>query len=708
VRVPDPLEQLARLYGVQSSYTDASGRRRRAGRASLVAVLRAMGAAIESSRDAVEALRSRREELAAEILEPVTVAWDGEPTPVPVRVPQRMADRRIHGRAVLEDGTELPVTFVPFRSRPGRGNSATVEQRLRWDGARLPPGYHRLVLHVGRKEASSLVIAAPRRQAGPPGGPAWGAFLPLYALRSNRNWGIGDLTDLGELAAWVGRLGGSLVATLPVLAAFLDRPFEPSPYSSASRLFWNELYVDPEGAAEFERCPEARALVRSTAFRRAVDGLRSDPLVDYERAMSLKHEVLDALARTFFDDGGDGRGSFRRFLRDNPAVEEYATFRAIGRRHGKPFGLWPEAVGGGKLPRRRADDRARRYHLYVQWLASEQMAAVAGRAAEAGAGLYFDFPVGVNPDGYDVWRERDAFLLGASAGAPPDPLFTGGQDWGFPPLHPEAIRRQEYRYLIACFRHLMRHATVFRVDHVMGLHRMYVVPHGFGPLQGAYVRYRPEELYAVLALEARRNGTVVVGEDLGIVPSFIRQALARHGVYRSYVLQMELSADPAGGISPPPAAALASLNTHDMPPFSSFWNDADVGLRIEQGWLTKAEAEQERRKRRRIRSSLVAQLQREGRLGDMGKAGGREAGGTERRVLEACIGHLADGPARLLVVNLEDLWLEDRPQNVPGTRDQYPNWRRKARYSVEEIEALPSVAGTLKDIESRRPRARAR
>lgn len=702
----DPLEQLARLYGVQSTYTDISRRRRRTRRAALVAVLRSLGAPIEATSDAPDAVRARRQELAGEMLEPVTVAWDGVVGPIRVRVPTRMAERRIRASIVLEDGGERATVDTSASARAGPPGTGTVERWLRWDDATVPHGYHQVVVEVGAVEASTLLVSAPRRPAERAHDPEWGVFLPLYAVRSRRNWGIGDLTDLGDLVTWAGGLGASVVATLPLLASFLGTPFEPSPYSPASRLFWNEIYVDPEQAPEFDRTPEAKAAVRSAAFRRAVADLRSDPLVDYERGVSLKRQVMEPMARTFFDGEGVGLGAFRRFLQDNDAAMEYATFRAIGERLEKPFALWPEAERGRTLPRRRVDEPARRYHLYVQWLASRQIEAVAARGAETGAGLYFDFPVGVNPDGYDVWRERDAFLAGASAGAPPDPFFTGGQDWGFPPLHPEGIRRQRYRYLISCFRHLMRHGSVFRIDHVMGLHRMFVVPHGFGPLHGAYVRYRPEEQYAILAVESGRHGALVVGEDLGVVPRSIRQALGRHGIYRSHVLQMELSPDPATALRPPPVESVASLNTHDMATFAAFWNDADMALRLERGWLTEGEARHERTRRERLRSALVARLRRDGRLGSAGgRTGGRRSLPAPEDVLAACLGSLADGPARMLLVNLEDLWLEDRPQNVPGTTDEYPNWRRKARYTRDEFAALPSVVGTLNNIDSRRRRA---
>jgi 4-alpha-glucanotransferase len=342
----------------------------------------------------------------------------------------------------------------------------------------------------------------------------------------------------------------------------------------------------------------------------------------------------------------------------------------------------------GRLPRRRSDEGSRRYHLYVQFLCAEQMAAVDRDARVAGSRLYFDLPLGVSPAGYDVWRERDAFVSGASAGAPPDAFFGGGQDWGFPPLHPDRIREQEYRYPIACFRHLLRHAGVLRIDHAMSLHRLYFVPSGFGATRGAYVRYRAEELYAILSIESRRNDAIIAGEDLGTVPQAIRRALTRHGVLRSYVMEFEVGSDPRSAIRPPPAECLASLNTHDVPTFAAFWRGAHVDQR----------------------RAVVRFLRHAGTLPPPSRRpGGRPKRAaphlptpSDRAVMQGCLAYLASSRAYVQAVNLEDLWLETRPQNVPGTTVQNPNWQRRARRSFEDFSTDRLIVATLKEIDRRR------
>jgi 4-alpha-glucanotransferase len=562
----------------------------------------------------------------------------------------------------------------------------------------LPIGYHRLALERPRSDATSLLVSAPMR-CPTPDVRLWGVFLPLYALRTGRSWGTGDFTDLAALLEWTEGLGGSTVGTLPLLASFLDQddPFEPSPYSPASRLFWNELYLDVERIPELERSPEARALVGSPEFRRKVARARSQPLVDYRLAAGLKRQVLEILARSFFREPSDRRTvAFPAFLRSRGDVVEYADFRAACERVGMPWPSWPSALREQRrLPG--FDRSVAEYHLYVQFLAQEQLAELAKANRGPGSGLYLDMPLGVHPAGYDTWRERDAFAQNASGGAPPDSFFRGGQNWGFPPLHPERIREQEYRYPIAAIRHLLRLAGVLRLDHVMGLHRLYWVPYGLDATQGVYVRYRPEEMYAILTLEAARSSALVVGEDLGTVPPGVRSAMARHGVHRTHVLQLE-AIDPEDVLPTPRRGSVASLNTHDMWPFVSFWTGADIDEGEALGFPKDA-ARRARVDRDEIRRAMLTALRDAGFLP-------RVRGVSAEEALRACLSFLAAGPARLTVTNLEDLWGEGRPHNHPGTWRERPNWRRKAALDFEAFRKLPGVVGTLTEMSELRRRAR--
>jgi 4-alpha-glucanotransferase len=658
------LHQLARSCGIQATSTGQGGRRLRAGVETLLAAVRAYGLPVDRLEDVPRALRERLREHVHRALPWVIVAWDGQ---LPELVVRRV-------RVELEDGSEVAM------------ESGTPRQRL-------PFGYHRLHGRDGGAAETAFVISAPRSlPVG--GGRQWGVFIPLYALRSARSWGVGDLSDLGDLLEWVGRQGGMMVGTLPILASFLEEPFEPSPYSPASRLFWNELFVDVTAVPELERSPEARALLRSEHFRKEIENLRHDELVDYRAAMAAKRQVLEVLAGALVADGGSRRAAFQEHLDHHPRLSDYAAFRAAVERHRSPWQAWPAEERDGRLPPEGGNPPADHYHRYVQWLVDEQLGGVAGRARSNGSSLYFDFPLGVNSAGYDVWSERDVFVMEATAGAPPDAFFTAGQDWGFHPLHPEAIREQEYRYPIACLRHVFRHAGVLRVDHVMGLHRLYWVPRGMAASQGVYVRYPAEELYAILVLEAWRAGAVVVGEDLGVVPSYVRPAMERHGILRSWVLPWETS-DQSTPVNPIPQRSMTALDTHDMPPFAAYWRGEDIDLRVERGWLDEAGAASERRTRASQRARLTEYLRRRGWLG-----GTRGQAVDDAAFLTACLSELAASPATQMLVTLEDLWLETRPQNVPGTVDVYPNWRRKARHPLERIRRMPEVVDTLGSIDA--------
>jgi 4-alpha-glucanotransferase len=693
------LAKLAQLYGIQTTYTSSGRYRVRARRESLLAALSALGAPITGTPDLVEAYRLRRQRLWTRLLEPVMVAWEGRPLEVHLRFPARMSAVPVRVEAVLEDGTSVTLLDGSVEPHlPVEATEAESVEGIEYQRSvisvpnRLPLGYHSLRVSLGKLEASSLLIAAPTR-ATEASGRTWGVFLPLYALRTRRDWGTGDLTDLEALAEWTGSLGGDMVATLPLLAAFLDRPFEPSPYSPASRLFWNELYLDPTRAPEFRRSPEARRVLGSRRFQEELDDLRTGRLVDYRLASGAKRRVLELLAPLVESPESPRREQLDRYARQNPRLDDYARFRAALERHGgTPWTTWPRRERDGHLPRDGGNPTAHRYHRYVQWLAAEQMEATARAAVAKGAGLYFDLPLGVHPDGYDAWRERDAFVSKASAGSPPDRFFAGGQNWGFPPLHPDGIREQGYRYYRDSIRHLFRHASVARIDHVMGLHRIYVVPHGLTSGDGVYVRYRAQELHAILTLESRRHGTVVVGEDLGTVPAKVRTAMRRLGILRSYVLQFELRPQSRRAVRRPPPDSMAALDTHDLPAFAAFWRGLDIRERLRAGWIDAPYAARELKERDRVRVAVVAYLRAHGWL----QPGSDPP--SDSKVLRALLSALSASDSAMVVANLEDLWLETRPQNVPGTVDRYPNWRRRARFSLEELSGKRSVTGLLREV----------
>ena len=674
------LSRLARLYGVQTAYHDALAQWREASVEALLAVLRSLGAPVNSLADVAPALRARRLALWERSLEPVAVAWEGKPLALKLRLPASKAGASMQGNLLLESGEQQTLQWrssdLPVLSlRDIEGTRYVVKKLLL--PSPLSLGYHRLTLEVAGKSVETFVISAPMKAYAPPGDSrTWGAFLPLYALHTRTSWGSGSLSDLEALASWVQAQGGGLAATLPLLAAFLDEPFEPGPYAPVSRLFWNELYIDVERAPELALCPSAQAIIASTAFQQELDSLRKLPFVDYRRQMATKRRVLEELAKCCFEGGGERLSELQAFVEATPGLEDYARFRAAVEKRRASWHSWPQEMQDGRLTDADFDESSKRYHLYVQWLAHQQLSSASAKAREKGLGLYLDLPLGAHPDGYDTWRHRGLFVLDAAMGAPPDDFFVKGQDWGLPPMHPERLREERYAYYLAYLRNHLKHAGILRVDHVMGMYRVFWVPRGFERSQGVYVHYPADEFYAMLTLESQRHKSVIVGEDLGTVPSQVRPAMAKHGLYRMYVAQFEAQPDPQWALNPPQPETVASVNGHDIAPFAAWWQGLDIHDRRSLGLLDEGGVWPETDRRQAAKRALVQFLREKGFL--------REPCEDVRGILSAVLAFLRSSPARVVLVNVEDLWLDTERQNTPGTTEERPNWRRKAKYPMED------------------------
>lgn len=640
---------MARYYGIVPEYRDAQGRLRVVSLKVILRVLQAWGVSDRLLEDLPAALRRRRQALWRRGLAPVLVAWEGRQVAFTLRLPESASRGPAAARFLFENGRSRTVRFnlsrFPVRRHLTVGRRRFVARRVLLRGP-YPLGYHTLRLKAGGERFEAMVICAPLKAYGAKERkPTWGVFLPLYALHSERSWGAGDLSDLERLARWVRRLGAKVVSTLPLFSSLLSpgEPFEFSPYAPASRLFLNEFYLDVTRVPEFSGSRAAQALVRGAGFQARIQALRRSPWVDYRRQTALKREVLEQLAGEFWSQSRTSprRKALEKFLRSAPELTRYARYRA-------------------RLERR-WDRATLRYHLYAQWLVQEQLAALARRLRRLGMKLYLDLPLGVHPLGYDIRRDPGAFALSACAGAPPDPFFIHGQNWGFPPFHPERLRRQHYRPYLAILRCAMRFSGILRLDHAMGLHRLFWIPQGVPASEGAYVRYPAEEFYALLCLESHRHRCRVAGEDLGTVPPVVRPAMQRHGISGLYVLQYELF-DAGKTLRRPWAEALASMNTHDMPPFAAAWSWLPFRIRFRE------------------------------------KMPGPRRDFSVQEGMASSLRFLSAGGAGVVVVNLEDLWLEPRPQNVPGTWRQRPNWRRKARYGLEEFSRMPQVLELLQEV----------
>jgi 4-alpha-glucanotransferase len=684
------IRHLAGLYGIQSSYRDALGQRRQASPEAMLAVLRSLGASIHQPADVAAASARREEELGTRFAQSVYVVWGNSRPRFLFNVPQSAAAETVAAELRSETGETIP---WPIPLAAGKvldhhdfGGRVFVTVQVEFQ-EKLPAGYHRLRGAIAGQPFDSLVIVAPRK-AYPPGpvAPEWGVFLPVYALHSAGSWGAGDYADLNTLVNWTSRMGGSAVATLPLLPAFLDAPYDPSPYAPVSRLFWNDFFIRPELAPEFEGSPAARELVAGAEFQATLADLRGSPHVDYRRTSALKRKVLALMAERFFHDGvaEARRPAYENFLRVNAAVQDYSRFRARVDTRGVS---WPQWESSSSLD---GDSDASRAHLYAQFLAQEQLGVAAATARKAGRGLYLDLPLGVHFDSYDVWRNQALFALDMAVGAPPDPFFTKGQNWGFPPLAPAPNRAQHYAFTIAYIRHHLQFCGVLRIDHVMAIHRLFWIPKGMEATDGVYVHYPSEELYAILSVESHRHKAWIVGENLGTVPEAVNRELRAHNIQRLYVFQYEVQPKehPLGEVT---EDVIAGLNTHDMPTFESFRTAADVADRVDMGLLDAQGAKAERERRNAILTALT----------DYFNSVGIPIS-EPTQLVDAALHWLATSKARMLLVNLEDLWGEPLPQNTPGTVNERPNWSRKTKYTLEEIMGNEDVVRILTDLTARR------
>jgi 4-alpha-glucanotransferase len=697
---------------IQAAYEDVSGRRQRASVEALLALLREFGVEVDEPGQAGEIFRQRQHDRSARGIEPVQVAWNGRVRPIILTLPTSLSagaleyyipagDESIEGAVRIE---ELPLA-------PGRdvkSSEGFVTRRLSLP-KKLPWGYHPLSINVSGRSLQSLIISSPMKAFTRDGETAaprsthrsngkaakrrpWGVFLPLYALRTKRDWGLGDFTDLGDLMEWVGRLGGSDVGTLPLLAAFLDEPLEVSPYRPASRLFWNELYIDVEGIPELLDHADLLERVKSDQFSRRIAALHDSDYVNYREVMRLKREVIQPLADRFFHERPSRFSELQKFVTSDADVFDYARFRATCERHRASWLGWPEErMKRGDLSDGDYDVAAANYYLYAQWIANQQLADLRQKGEAAGCNLYLDLPIGVDPGGYEVWRHQHLFATRTTVGSPPDPMFPKGQDWGLPPMIPDRIREDGYHLFRRVMETSCKYAGRLRIDHILGFHRLYCIPPGFGADQGAYVQYNAEELYAVAVLESHRNRCALVGENLGTVTRNVDRQMARHGIAGMWVAPYELEPGRRAGLSTPTNAQIAMLNTHDMPPLASWWNSADIADRIELQLVSPEDADRERKERRAATQQLKDWLRSVGAF-TMGEDVNEMNGDVP---LVALVRTLMASPARLALVNLEDLWLETRPQNIPSTSEERPNWRRKARYPLDEFQHMPEVLQAL-------------
>lgn len=679
----ETLAPLCTMLGVRDRYTDGLGVRRRAPLDAVLATVRAMGVEARTEEGLTRAARALAVERLDRMIEPTVVAWDGRFRPIPLRLPRGERAREALLRVECEDGSTLEWKAALRERAPSRAETQAVDAGARipvrlfsCPGARraLPPGFHSLRLRVGAMRAECRVISAPRRAYGADRWwGAWGVFLPLYALVTERGGDVADMTDLRALREWASSLGASFVGTLPLFASYLDEPFDPSPYAPVSRVFWNELYLDT-GERPSRATPEPGSLV------------------DYRAAYARKRSAIDAMAAEELDRSNPTSGALWHRIESDRLLDQYACFRALAERRRAGWRSWPDAGERAVLDQVSPRDAAYQSHAYAQLALRDQMASLTG--GEDRGGLYLDLPLGVHADGFDAWRYRGQLLEGLSVGAPPDPLFTAGQSWGFSPACPREARERCYPILRESLESLMRVSSAVRIDHVMGLHRLFVVPSGFGAGEGLYILQNLDEQLAAVCLLSHREQCRVVGENLGAVPPIVTRSMRTRGILGMHVAQFAFRADARRALEAPGAGVLASLNTHDVPPFAAWWRGDDFAIWRSLGLMDDAQVARERAGREKTARAISAWIEK--------RSGGASDASPFVRAMRGVTREIAASEADAVIVNLEDLWGEVRPQNVPGTSTEMPNWRRRAAMTLDEMRSEPGVSETLREVNDAR------
>lgn len=714
------LGQLGARYGIVPDYYDIWGQRRHVTADTQRALLAAMGIPAETGSEVQHALQERASREWRRCLPPVKVArCNGEAVEFPINVPAGMARQRYQWTLVQEEGApvsgELRPADLPLAAEATVDGTAIVRCTFR-----LPHtpgiGYHQFELRLmneDRKRAAHMSLVMVPLQCYQPGalsaqGRVWGVAAQLYALRSRRNWGMGDFTDLKMLVDFSARVGAGIVGVNPLHALFPHNPLHASPYSPSSRRYLNVLYLDVETVADYAESDTARNRVLDPEFQARLRALRATELVDYGEVTAAKFEVLELLYLNFRKRhlaAEDQRGqAFRAFQKEGgAALRQQALFEALQQHFFRGdssiwgWPAWPEAYRdpAAAAVARFAVEQIEQVEFfeYLQWQAELQLEA-AGRSSwehGLGVGLYHDLALGVDRGGGEAWSRQGLYALGASIGAPPDDFNLNGQDWGLPPMIPERLADAAYAPFIATLRANMRHCGALRVDHVMGLMRLFWIPDGGTPATGAYVEYPLDDLMGIVALESQRNRCLVIGEDLGTVPDAVREAMARYGVLSYCLLYFEKQQD---GVFKPPAAypvqALVAVSTHDLPTLGGYWRGDDIDTRTRLGLFPSMDVRRQQIVTRdRDRAQLLIALEREQLFPAAARDHPAENVEMSAVLARAIHVYLARTQSQVMMVRAEDLLEQIEQVNLPGSTTEYPNWKRKLPLDLEAWLADP-------------------
>lgn len=735
----DLVERAARCYGIEPDYYDIWGRLHVVPLDTKVALLRAMGVAADT-REGLEAALSEKERGEwVRPLPPVVVADAARlaaegivvhlPSmrPSPPGLPEDIAALSLRVRDESGEERELRISGEAFAWQTERniGGVWYERYRVRWEGPR-ECGYYHVTLTVegphGSTSSGMLLAVCPGKAYLPEGVGSGRRFLgihaPLFALRSSKDWGIGDLRDLRIFAQWAAAaLDADFVGINPLHATFNRPPLSISPYYPSSRIYRNYAYLAVDEMPEFAESAKAKEAFCRLSSDPSWGDLLERPRVDFEKVVAAKKEILERVFETFLErhwahrTRGDARAErFQRYRQEKgESLEWFATFFALeeylnGDAAGAAgWGQWPHEFRDRTSPAVRAFQAARServlFYEFLQWQLEEQLSRSmeAARASGLSMGLYLDMALSVDPWGADRWMFQDVFAGGATVGAPPDDFSPKGQDWGIAPLVPHRLRETGYRVFIETLRENCAHAAMLRLDHVMGLFRLFWIPYGGSPADGAYVRMPSEDLLGLVLLESRRHQVVVVGEDLGTVPPYVRKRLREADILSCRLFLFEKESD--GRWKSPsdyPAQAVAAVTTHDLPTLRGFWEGRDISIREALGLFPGPEgADAARRERTEHKQAILRALGREGLLSADRTASEDH---LSREIQLAVIAYLARTPCWCVALNHEDIFMGADQLNLPGTSTEYPNWTARMEYSLEQLSDDPSLREVVTSI----------
>ena len=709
------LQQLVEMRGIETQYVDAWGKPATIAESSKAKLLNTLGYDTSSDEKIQSQITQDIKSVWLSPLNPVQVVRNTQEINLAVRLPIELVNDDHTLTVTCENGDVLTHQFTPVdqeMTTMAHIDDVEFHEYVVTLPLDLPLGYHDVALSADDDEfARSRLIVAPEACYTPneikEGKKIWGLSVQLYCVRSEKNWGIGDFSDLALLIEKAAGVGADFIGLNPIHALYPANPNACSPYGPSSRRWLNYLYIDVTAIDGYDDA-SVQAIVSSDEFKATLEHARNVEHVDYEAVAHVKlaalKAVFDVYDAKYLRKSTKQNKAFKAFVEaGGESLDMLAVYDALQshlKAEGKDSWGWPvfpqdykDYYNPAVAKFKSANEQDVKFYLFLQWIAAQQLELASNKATDAGMtiGLYRDLAVGVSEGSAEIWGNKDLYCTGASVGAPPDILGPLGQNWGLPPMDPRKLYEQGYQPIIDLFASNMASSGSLRIDHVMALLRLWWVVKGDNAKDGGYVYYPVDDLLGILALESHRNQSLVIGEDLGTVPEEIRSKLADNGVYSYRVFFFEQAED--GGFFSPshyPVQSMSTLTTHDMPTLIGYWHCLDLELGKEIGLYPTEEILQTLyADRHENKQAILDTLHGHGSIGDNV---GRDVNhtGMNRELNNGMQVHMAGGSSALLSLQLED-WLEmDKPVNIPGTFDEYPNWRRKlteisSRCSIDMI-----------------------